>query len=97
MRAIYQTVMDSELNGLRLLPKSRRLQVMIYLSIMWTMVFCAVTGIWLMFGPLLIGHLLLVAATCITAATLNHEMRRKTYRDQPRKDGTARYDDVWGG
>lgn len=97
MRAIYKSVMDSEFNGLRLLPKNRRLQIMIYLSVMWTMVFCAVTGIWLLFGPLLVGHLLIVLATCATALTLNRETQLKTYRDQPRSDSTARYDDVWGG
>jgi hypothetical protein len=69
---------------------------MMFLSLMWTTIFCAVAGAWLWYGELVIGHLLVVLGFAITGITFRQANNASTYRDQPLKDGTARYDDVWG-
>ncbi len=37
------------------------------------------------------------ASWCSARLKANSDRRPRTYRDVPRADGTARYDDVWGG
>lgn len=101
----YSLVMDSDKNPLSKLPPGQRLQTMIYLSLMWTAVFCMAAGVWVWYGELLVAHILLalgILATTLefrTASKLSASSFRpvKTYRDYPLDDGTARYDDVWGG
>ena len=70
---------------------------MIALSIMWTTIFSAGAGAWLWYGELIVLHVLMVFGVFVTGFTFHRASRVRTYRDQPRADGTARYDDVWGG
>jgi hypothetical protein len=93
---LYRSIMDSKMNPLRDLPAAQRLQIMLFLSVMWTTIFCAVSGLWVWYGALVIAHILLAIGFLVTGLTFNNARRIVTYRDCPRKDGTARYDDVWG-
>lgn len=92
----YRTVMDSERNPLRALPPAQRFQIMVVLSLMWTVIFCAAADAWIYSGELVTAHLLLAMGTLITSYSFRSARGVKTYRDHPLKDGTARYDDVWG-
>jgi len=88
--------MDSRFNPLRHLPPAQRFQIMVGLSIMWTTIFCAGLSVWMWFGQLLALHILVALGFFVTAFTFYRVNRTVTYRDVPREDGTARYDDVWG-
>jgi uncharacterized membrane protein len=101
MYQIYPNIMDSERNPLSSLPPAQRLQAMIILSVMWTTIFCLSTSAWFWYGELVVGHVLFILGIAITAMTFRSASRTEqfsvsTYRDYPRKDGTSRYDDVWG-
>ena len=102
MYQIYRNFMDSERNPLSALPPAQRLQAMIILSVMWSTIFCLSTANWLWYGEMVVGHMLFILGVAITALTFraaSGEKRRvaASYRDHPRRDGSARYDDVWGG
>ena len=97
MLALYKSVMNSEENPLRDLPAAQRFQIMTYLSVMWTTIFCLGTGTWFLYGTLILGHLAVVLGVVMTAWTFHNAKETGTYRDFPREDGSARYDDVWGG
>lgn len=88
--------MDSQLNPLRDLPAAQRFQVMLYLGVMWTTVFCAGAGAWFLYGELIMVHVLLVTGIIVTGLTFKSAKSHPTQRDVPLRDGTARYDDVWG-
>lgn len=101
MYQIYRNIMDSDRNPLRTLPPAQRLQAMIILSTMWTTIFCLSTSAWFLYGELVVGHVLAILGIAITAMTFEAASRKgkfsaATYRDHPKKDGTSRYDDVWG-
>jgi hypothetical protein len=94
--------MDSDRNPLSALPPAQRLQAMIILGVMWSTIFCLSTVAWVWFGELVVVHVVLTLGIAITAMTFRSASDRKksslaTYRDHPQQDGTARYDDVWGG
>lgn len=97
MKELYRSVMDSNINPLRSLAPAQRLQVMLFLSVMWTTIFCLGAGAWMYYGELLAAHVLLALGFLITGLTFRQASRTRTYRDHPAGDGTARYDDVWGG
>ncbi len=96
MRSIYHSIMDSDRNPLKNLPPVQRFQMMVYLSIMWTTLFCAGAGAWFWYGELILLHVLVAFGVLATGLTFHGASRAGTYRDHPRHDGTARYDDVWG-
>ena len=96
MLSIYRAIMDSESNPLRDLPPIRRFQVMLFLSLMWTTIFCAGAGAWMWYGELIVLHTLMALGFLVTGVTFHSANQVATYRDHPLKDGTARYDDVWG-
>jgi fatty-acid desaturase len=96
MLTLYRAVMDSNYNPLRNLPPAQRFQIMAFLSMMWTTIFCAFAGAWIWYGELMVGHLLVALGFLVTGITFHRANSTATYRDQPREDGTARYDDVWG-
>ncbi len=96
MSNIYQSIMDSRFNPLNKLPPAQRFQMMVGLSVMWTTIFCAGTGFWVVYGQLLAFHLLVALGFAITGITFYRAQNITTYRDQKRSDGTPRYDDVWG-
>lgn len=96
MISVYRAVMDSEHNPLKNLPFAQRFQAMLFLSIMWTTIFCAVVGAWFWYQELVVGHLLFALGFAVTGLTFHKASNAVTYRDHPISDGTARYDDVWG-
>jgi hypothetical protein len=100
--SMYRAVMDSRVNPLRNLPPAQRFQLMLFLSIMWTNIFCLSAGAWFWYGELMVFHVLVVAGIVVTSLVFRRASQAKkyrymTYRHYPLKDGTARYDDVWGG
>ena len=97
MKQAYRSVMDPAVNPLQSLPPAQRFQVMIYLSLMWTCLFCAAAGAWYWYGHLMAVHVLIALGFAVTGWTFHKAGTVATYRDHPRTDGTARYDDVWGG
>lgn len=97
MRKSYELIMDENKNPLQGLPKAQRFQIMVFLSAMWTTVFCLAIGSYAYWGELVLGHVALGSGVLITALTFR-TVRRRTHRDLYRgKDATAKYDDVWGG
>lgn len=97
MFPMYRAIMDSNVNPLRALPAVQRFQIMLYLSMIWTTIFCAGAGAWLWYGELIVAHMLIVLGVLFTGLTFQSAAAQPTHRDVPVKDGTARYDDVWGG
>ena len=69
MRAQYSVVMDENQNPLQTLPKPQRFQVMVFLSLMWTTVFCVAIGSWAWWGQLVVGHLAVALGVVITGLT----------------------------
>ena len=96
MKTFYQLVMNSDISALKHLPPSQRFQVTIYLSLMWTTIFCLGTGAWVWYGTLVFAHVGVALGFLITGITFRKAEKLGTYRDHPRADGTARYDDIWG-
>ena len=56
MLSLYRAVMDSDYNPLRSLPPAQRFQLMAFLSLMWTTIFCAAAGTWFWYGELIVVH-----------------------------------------
>lgn len=100
MLTMYRLVMDERVNPLTALPTVQRFQIMVSLSMMWTAIFCAAAGAWVWYGELVVLHVGVLLGVMATAWTFRsarlENARRATYRDHPARDGTARYDDVWG-
>jgi hypothetical protein len=96
MLSLYQSIMDSERNPLRNLPPQQRFQIMVVLSLMWTTIFCTMAGLWFLYGELIALHVLFALGLAFTGTTFQSARKLATYRDHPKSDGTARYDDVWG-
>jgi hypothetical protein len=71
MLPLYRSVMDSEVNPLRATPPAQRFQIMVYLSVMWTAIFCASAGIWFWYGHILAVHLLVATGFLITGVTFH--------------------------
>lgn len=100
MISSYRSIMDSDVNPLRNLPAAQRFQSMLFLSIMWTNIFCVSAGAWLWYGEIVVFHVLAVGGIFFTDLVFRRASEvsvYRTYRHYPLKDGTARYDDVWGG
>lgn len=93
----FGLIMDADRNPLLALPPAQRFQTMVYLSIMWTAIFCGSLGAWFWYGELLIAHVLFALGALTTGLKFRAARVVKTYRDYPPKDGTARYHDVGGG
>jgi hypothetical protein len=71
MLPLYRTVMDANVNPLRATPPAQRFQTMVYLSVMWTAIFCAAAGAWFWYGQILAVHLLFAAGFLITGLTFH--------------------------
>lgn len=97
MLSIYRGIMDPNVNPLNKLPPVQRFQIMTYLSLMWTTIFCVGTGAWLWYGQLIFLHIGVALGLVMTGWTFGTARKSGAYRDFPLDDGTARYDDVWGG
>lgn len=102
MRKYYNLVMDPESNPLKDLRPQHKFQLMVYLSMMWTAVFCLSFGAWSYYGELVVGHVLFALGIVVTAMVFTRarggsvKQRVRTYRDVARFDRTPRYDDIWG-
>ena len=100
MISLYRSIMDSNVNPLRGLPQAQKFQTMLFLSVMWTNIFCLSAGAWIWYGELIVFHVLVVTGIVVTSLVFRQASKStayRTYRHYPLKDGTARYDDVWGG
>ena len=101
MRHLYQLVMDPNVNPLSALPRMLRFQLMSVLSFMWSFVFATWIGLLAAFGPLVAVHMVLLVGIFFTSAVFlkAKEMQPLSYDMlfKDRRDGCARYDDVWGG
>ena len=96
MQSLYDAVMNPNVNPLKNVPAVQRFQIMLFLSIMWTTAFCAAAGAWYWYGELVVVHVFFALGLLVTGLTFRQAQPVRTYRDQSRPDGTARYDDVWG-
>ncbi len=76
LRNSYGTIMDSNRNPLRGLPPAQRFQTMIYLSVMWTTIFCTAFGGWYWYGELIVGHVLVVLGIALTTITFSRAARQ---------------------
>ena len=101
LKRTYTIVMDSDYNGLSKLPKIVRFQIMTFLALMWSVIFCSWTGSMYMVGPSMGVHAILLLGVFFTANIFRHSKpvhltdHRSKYRDS--SDGCALYDDIWGG
>ena len=96
MLSSFRALMNENENPINALPPAQRFQLMLWLSVMWTSIFCAIAGAWLWYGELVVAHLLFAMGFAVTGVTFASVEQSKTYRDAPASDGTTRYDDVWG-
>ncbi|MGB0575105.1 MAG: hypothetical protein ACPGPC_02970 [Alphaproteobacteria bacterium] len=97
MQDLFATVMNENKNPLQSLPKIQRYQIMVILSLMWSTIFSVAIGSWYWWGELVIGHVAVATGVLFTGLTFR-AARKKTHRDMYRAtDGSARYDDIWGG
>lgn len=99
LQQIYALVMDPEKNPLASLPKKVRFQYMLILSYMWSAVFTIWLGSFIVFGPTVLGHTVVLVAVFFTADIFGRaRSRAANHRDQMRDphDGTVLYDDMWG-
>ena len=99
LRHMYDAVMDPEQNPLSALPKMVRFQFMVILAYLWSAVFAIWVGSFLLFGPSLAAHLVLLVGVFFT----NDLFRRAwsngiSHRDAMRNpaDNTVLHDDIWG-
>jgi hypothetical protein len=69
MLSIYRAIMDPSINPLRSLPAPQRFQTMLYLSVMWTTIFCAAAGAWVWYGEIVVAHVLVTAGIVVTGLT----------------------------
>lgn len=76
MRDSYEVVMDESKNPLQRLPKAQRFQVMVFLSVMWTTVFCLAIGSYAYWGELILGHIALASGVFITGLTFRTVSKR---------------------
>lgn len=76
IRQNYAAIMSANKNPLRMLPAARRFQAMVYLSAMWTSIFCAGFGAWYWYGEPIPGHVLVVPGIAPTTATFGSASRR---------------------
>ena len=77
-RDSYDGIMDPDKNPLRVLPPAQRFQTMVYLSVMWTTIFCAAFGSWYWYGELIVGHVLVVLGIALTTITFSRAARKVT-------------------
>lgn len=71
----YEAVMNADRNPLSRMPLAQRFQAMIYLSVMWTSIFCAGFGAWYWYGELIVGHVLAVLGIVLTTVTFRNAAR----------------------
>jgi hypothetical protein len=75
MRNHYELVMDPNKNQLRGLPPAQKFQIMMYLSAMWTAIFCFAAGAWAWYGELLLGHIAVALGFLVTSVMFRSASR----------------------
>lgn len=73
----WRAVMDPSANPLRALPPGQRFQAMVYLSMMWTAIFCLGTGAWVWYGELVVFHVLVALGALVTGTTFHRAGSRQ--------------------
>ena len=78
MQQNYALIMDADKNPYDIAPPAQRFQIMVYLSLMWTTIFCAAFGIWIWYGQILAFHILIlgIAVTGMTFEIADRTRRR---------------------
>ena len=71
MLPVYRAIMDPGTNPLRAMPPVQRFQAMLYLSIMWTTIFCAAAGAWFWYGAIVVDNLLVTLGFLVTGLTFH--------------------------
>ena len=66
IRTNYGLVMDPDKNPLWNIHPAQRFQVMAYLSVMWTTIFCTAFGAWYWYGELILAHMLVILGIAMT-------------------------------
>ena len=96
---IWDPLMDANHNPLAAVPAMPRYQIMIVLGTMWSFIFCAMIGWWMLLPYWILGHISLITIGCFITNWTFKNARSLTHRDLYRsKDGRhARHDDIWGG
>jgi hypothetical protein len=89
MLSLYRAVMDPSVNPLRSLPPVQRFQMMLYLSVMWTTIFCAAAGAWIWYGEIVVAHLLVAAGFVVTGLTFRAASPAKTDQNRAVTDGAT--------
>ena len=69
MYSWYSMIMNSNKNPLNKLPPAQRFQIMVFLSLMWTTIFTTSASLWMWYGELLAGHLLVALGIALTGTT----------------------------
>ena len=77
MLQVYNNIMNSEHNPLSALPAAQRMQAMIILSVMWSTIFSLSSGVWFLYGELVVGHVLFILGIGITAMTFHNASKKK--------------------
>jgi hypothetical protein len=83
MLSIYRAIMDPSSNPLRNLPAPQRFQTMLYLSVMWTTIFCTAAGAWFWYGEIVVAHVLLTAGIVVTGLTFRAANHATIDRGRP--------------
>jgi hypothetical protein len=78
MQQNYALIVDADKTPLMIFPPAHRFQIMVYLSLMWTTIFCAAFGIWIWYGQIFAFHMLIlgIAITGMTFEIADGTRRR---------------------
>jgi len=87
LRDNYALVMDASKNPLTRLPPAQQFQIMTYLALIWTTIFCAAFGSWYWYSQLVLAHLFIILGFVITALTFSGaDPRTQSSRRQRRME-----------
>ena len=81
MLSWYSVIMNSNKNPLNKLPPAQRFQIMVFLSLMWTTIFTTSASLWLWYGELLTGHLLVALGVALTGSTFQRADKKSVHRE----------------
>ncbi|NQZ14806.1 MAG: hypothetical protein HRT94_08300 [Alphaproteobacteria bacterium] len=96
----YKLIMNEDQNAFRSLPKVVKFQLMVTLAYMWCAIFSFGIGSFFFFGTSVLFHFLFLIGIFFTADLFKRAQQRQLdhricYRNIT--DGSALYDDIWGG
>ena len=79
MRDTYAVIMDESKNPLQGLPKAQRFQIMTFLSVMWSSLFCLAIGSYAYWGELVVGHVAVAAGVVLTGLTFRQVNKQRQH------------------